>query len=271
MSTERAVSPYVGCASAASQPAVSKMAEHLVSMCAPGLFAGMSPEEGMEIASHARARTFMCNELLFSQGQPVRSLILLESGVVKMTQLSTDGSEVLLWMRGPGEPVNVCAASDLCNHTCSAQAMERCRTLVWDCQRLQALANRYPRLRMNILRIVTERLVELEERFREMATETVTKRLALNLLRLAKRVGTHSKEGIEVSLSRAELAQMTGTTLFTISRVLSSWAERGFVQPRREAVLVSDLDKLQLVSFQGSEYRRIASRLPEQPLTTSTQ
>jgi CRP/FNR family transcriptional regulator, nitrogen oxide reductase regulator len=188
-----------------------------------------------------------------------------------MTQLSADGSEVLLWMRGPGEPVNVCAASDLLNHTCSAQAMERCRTLVWDCQRLQALANRYPRLRTNILRVVTDRLVELEERFREMATETVTKRLALNLLRLAKRVGTHSKEGIEVSLSRAELAQMTGTTLFTISRVLSSWAERGFVQPRREAVLLSDLDKLQLVSFEGSEYRRVAGRLPEQPLTTSAQ
>ena len=271
MSTERASSPYVGSASAASQPAVSKMAEHLLSMCASGLFAGMSPGECMEIASHARGRTFMRNELLFSQGQPARSLIMLESGVVKMTQLSADGSEVLLWMRGPGEPVNIYTASTLCNHTCSAQAMERCRALVWDCQRLQALANRYPRLRMNICRIVTERLVELEERFREMATETVTKRLALNLLRLVKRVGTQSKEGIEVSLSRAELAQMTGTTLFTISRVLSSWAERGFVQPRREAVLVSDLEKLQLVSFEGSEYRRIAGRLQEHPLSTSTQ
>lgn len=271
MSTESAMSPYVGCASAASQPGMSKMAGNLVSMCASALFAGMPPRDCMEIASHARAMTFRRNELLFAQGQPVRSLILLESGVVKMTQVSADGSEVLLWMRGPGEPVDIYVASTLCNHTCSAQAMERCRALTWNCQRLQALANRYPRLRMNILRIVTERLMELEERFREMATETVTKRLALNLLRLAKRVGTHSKEGIEVSLSRAELAQMTGTTLFTISRVLSSWAERGLVQPRREAVLVSDLDKLQLVSFEGSEYRRIAGRLPEQPLSTSTQ
>ena len=265
------MSPYVGCASAASQPVVSKMAEHLASMCASRLFADMPIRDCMEIASRARARTFMRNELLFSQGQPVRSLILIESGVVKKTQLSADGSEVLLWMRGPGEPVGIYAASTLRNHTCTAQAMERCRTLVWDCQRLQALANQYPRLRTNIFRIVTEHLVELEERFREMATETVTKRLALNLLRLAKRVGTQSKEGIQVSLSRAELAQMTGTTLFTISRVLSSWAERGFVHPLRDAVLVSDLDQLQLVSFQGSEYRRIAGRLPEQPLSTPVQ
>lgn len=265
MSTEKAMSSYGSSASAASQPAISNMAEHLVLMCASALFAGITPRDCMEIASYARIRNFMRNEVLFSQGQPVRSLILLQSGSVKMTQLGPDGSEVLLWMRASGEPVNIYADPACGSHTCSARAMERSRALVWDCERLQTLANRYPQLRTNILRIVTERLEELEERFREMATEKVTKRLALTLLRLSKQVGTQSDEGIHVSLSRAELAQMTGTTLFTISRVLSSWAERGFVHPRREAVLVSDLAKLELISFQGNEYRRTPSRVPEQP------
>jgi CRP-like cAMP-binding protein len=271
MSTEKGMSPYAGSASAASQPAMCKMAEHLVSMCASGLFAGMSPGDCMEIASHARVRTFVRDQLLFTQGHPVPSLILLESGTVKMTQIGVDGSEVLMWMRGRGEPVDIYAASTLSNHTCSAQAMERCRALVWDSERLQALAERYPQMRMNIFRIVTERLVELEERFREMATESVTTRLALNLLRLVKGVGTQSKGGIHVALSRAELAQMTGTTLFTISRVLSSWAERGFVHPLREAVLVIDPDKLQMISFEGSGYRRAPGRLQEQPRNMSMQ
>jgi hypothetical protein len=38
---------------------------------------------------------------------------------------------------------------------------------------------------------------------------------------------------------------MTGTTLFTISRILSRWAEKGIVFPRREAVVVLDAQRLE--------------------------
>ena len=75
-------------------------------------------------------------------------------------------------------------------------------------------------------------------------TEKVAKRLALALLRLVKQVGKPAYPGTEISLSRDELAQMTGTTLFTISRVLSKWAEEGFIEPRRGSVVVLDTKRL---------------------------
>jgi len=125
--------------------------------------------------------------------------------------------------------------------------MEQCTALVWDYARLQSLLDKYPQISNNISRILAGRLQELEERFREVATERVAKRLALVLLRLLKQVGKPSEDGIQVSLSRLELGQMTGTTLFTISRILSKWAEQGFVVPRRESVLVNDLKRLESV------------------------
>jgi CRP-like cAMP-binding protein len=63
-----------------------------------------------------------------------------------------------------------------------------------------------------------------------------------------KQVGKPSKGGVEISLNREELAQMTGTTLFTISRLLSKWGEEGFVLPCREAVVVLDSQRLVKVS-----------------------
>ncbi len=248
MSTEGTRDPKAGPASGASSSANSNLAEHLVLMCASALFTGLSPRECQEIASCARARTFARDELLFAQGQPVHNLILLQTGSVKLTQLSPGGNEVLLWMTGSGDAVNVNADTSACSHTCSARAMEQCRALVWEYQRLQALLNQYPQIRKNISRILAGRLQELEERFREVATERVAKRLAQTLLRLLKRVGKPSKDGVQVSLTREELAQMTGTTLFTISRVLSKWAEQGFVQPMREGVVVSDPERLESVS-----------------------
>jgi CRP-like cAMP-binding protein len=229
-------------------PVNPDLAEPLVLMGASALFAGLSQRECTEIISCARARTFARGELLFTQGHPVRSLIVLQSGSVKHTQVSENGCEVLLRMSGTGEAVNVQGESVSCNHTCSARAVERCKALVWEYSRLQALLMQYPQLRSNISQILAGRLQDLEERFREVATEKVARRLALVLLRLIKQIGKPEEDGIQVSLSREELAQMTGTTLFTISRLLSKWAEQGVVTPRREAVLINDLKRLKSVS-----------------------
>jgi CRP-like cAMP-binding protein len=122
--------------------------------------------------------------------------------------------------------------------------MEKCRTLVWEYGRLQSILVEYPQIRKNVRQILSSRLNELEERFREVATARVAKRVALTLMRLLKQVGRMTEGGIEVSLSREELAQMTGTTLFTVSRVLSKWKEAGFVEPRREAVVILDQRRL---------------------------
>jgi CRP-like cAMP-binding protein len=43
---------------------------------------------------------------------------------------------------------------------------------------------------------------------------------------------------LEINLSQEELAQMTATTMFTVSRLLSSWAKQGIVTLRRQAILV---------------------------------
>ncbi len=221
-------------------------AEYTVLMSASALFAGLDERDCREIVSVARARVFARDELLFTQGQPVRSLILLQSGSVKHTQLSSGGNEVLLWMSGTGDAVNI-EPESASSHTCSARAVERCKALVWEYNRLQTLLGQYPVIRRNVSLILAGRLHELEERFREMATEKVAKRLAFTLLRLLKRVGKPGRNGMEISLSREELAQMTGTTLFTISRVLSGWAEKGIVQPRRQGVVISDPSRLETI------------------------
>jgi CRP-like cAMP-binding protein len=216
-------------------------------MCASALFAGLSYEDCVEIASCATVRTFARDELLFMQGQSAHHMVMIEQGSVKLSQLSSSGNEVIMWLSGSGDPVSMHAECVSCSHTCSARAMEQCRALVWEYRKLQGLMVEYPQIRRNIGQIMSGRLNELQERFREVATEKVAQRLALALQRLAKQVGKPVKGGVSVSLSRDELAQMTGTTLFTISRILSRWGEKGIVQPRREAVVVLDAQRLSQV------------------------
>jgi len=220
----------------------------LRTLSASAIFAGLSQRELTEILSYAHRRTFACDQLLYSQGQTSRSLIVLQSGSVKHTQRSSNGDEVLLRMSGTGEAVTLPSGPNACNHTCSARAIEQGAAWVWEYSRLQDLLDRYPQLLANIIHLLASRLQELEERVREIATERVARRLALVLIRLIKQVGKNTCDGAEVSLSRAELAQMTGTTLFTISRVLSRWAELGLVVSKREAVVIPDARRLETVT-----------------------
>ena len=95
--------------------------EHLVLMCASALFTGLTERECTEIISCGRARTFARDQLLYAQGQPANDLIFLQSGRVKHTQLNANGEEVLLWMFGSGEALNLQTEATSCGHSCSAR------------------------------------------------------------------------------------------------------------------------------------------------------
>ena len=104
-----------------------------------------------------------------------------------------------------------------------------------------------PVLHQNMIRFISGHLQELEERFRELATERVAPRVARQLIRLQEQAGLPWKGEVEIRLSREELAQMTGTTLYTVSRLLSAWEAHGLVTCRRESVMISDASALRRV------------------------
>jgi len=98
------------------------------------------------------------------------------------------------------------------------------------------------------MRILTKSLHELEARFCEISTRKVAQRLALELARLLPHVGKEVGGVIEINLSREELAQMTATTLFTVSRQLSLWEQQGIVSLRRLGVVVRNPLSLMAIS-----------------------
>lgn len=224
----------------------SLVSERANLMCSAPLFRGLSHQECEKIALIARAKSFARDEALFTQGQPVQSLMLIRTGCVKITQISSGGDEVILWMYGPGNVIGTFSELSSNRHTSSARAMEAGTAFMWDYPAIEKMAVEFPQIRKNISQILADRLHELEERFREVATEKVPKRLASVLLRLVKNVGKSVHGGTEVSLSREELAQMTGATLFTVSRILSRWSKENYVLPRRESVVICDPQRLSL-------------------------
>jgi CRP-like cAMP-binding protein len=212
------------------------------------LFSAISATDRQEILSSAREKPFLPGEAIFLEGDPVRQISLLTSGNVKMTQLSQNGLEVILRVCGPGEIIGVFSSDRrLVSHCSSARAMESSMVLVWEADVFEDLMLRFPALRHNIMQIICERLSKMEERFREISTEKVAVRLSKEIVRLLKQVGQSIDGSFEIRLSREELAQLTGTTVFTVSRLLSMWERRGIVrtQTHNRSVKVSNFQNLE--------------------------
>jgi CRP-like cAMP-binding protein len=208
------------------------------------LFRGLSADRRLEIASRARDRRLRRREILSREGEAVRETSLLGLGRLKITQLAASGQEVLIRLIGPGEVCGGLGVPVGGLHPTSAEALESSHALVWEQRVMSDLLDSFPVLGRNALRIQSERLRMLEERYRELATERVPPRLARTLVRLVGHVGSPCEGGVRVALSREELAQMVGTTLFTVSRLLSEWESHGLVRGARKAVVVRDLSGL---------------------------
>lgn len=213
------------------------------------LFAGVSLEACGEILGYARRKKFSREELLYSQDQPVDKWIWIERGRVKVTQLGPSGNEVILWIFGPGDSLGEQASASGYTHMSSARAMESCDALIWDRLGIEKVLARCSQVPGNIAGILENRLRELEERFCYLATECVADRLAFILVRLCKSIGKPGKDGIELKLRRQDLAQMTGTTLCTVSRILTKLANLGLVESRREEVVVREAFFSRMHSF----------------------
>ena len=214
----------------------------------PRLFAGLLPDAYAGVCRAATARQFNRGEMLHMEGDPVDRVLLLTKGSVKTTKVGRTGSEVIIRLALPGDFLGTEGLLWCGKHCTTAEVFRGCQALVWEGRVFKDLLNRYSILHQNMVAILDEHLRELEERFREVATDRVGARVALQLLRLVKTIGRPVKEGVEVGLSREELAQMTGTTLFTVSRLISAWEERGVVKPSREAVSICDVPSLCAIS-----------------------
>jgi CRP/FNR family transcriptional regulator, nitrogen oxide reductase regulator len=208
------------------------------------LFSGVLPQDCKEICVGARVKEYARGEILFMDSDVVRQVFVVKSGFVKISQLGMSGMEAILRLCGPGDMVDAVSLFSVGRHCTTAQAIRKCQVHSWEAAAFKALVERCPLLQKNMAQVLGGYAMELEQRFREVATERVPQRLARQLLRMAETMGRPVDGAIEVGLSRQELAEMTGTTLFTVSRLLSGWEEQGIVIPRRGAVVILNLESL---------------------------
>jgi len=204
------------------------------------LFEPLTEAEMRLVGDSARTRSLDEGMFFFIQGDPADALFVLKQGRVKLIQNSADGQQILLRMIGPWSLFAIVALVEGGTYPISAQVVEPSLAFYWPRAILMDLVKQIPSFALTAMRMMSERVQEYQDRIRELATERVERRVARALLRLASQSGRKVAEGvlIDMPLSRQDLAEMTGTTLYTVSRILSQWEQQEIVVTGREKVII---------------------------------
>lgn len=208
-----------------------------------GLFAGVSSDGLAEVRDQARIDRFDKDALIFEQGAEARRAYALAQGSIRIVQTGSDGGQAIIRFISPGELFGTVPLFTHRRFPADAIAAEPSAVLSWSEADIFALIERYPRIGVNIIRIIGTRLAELQDRVRELATQRAEQRIAHTLLRLATQAG-HDVQGelaIDIPLRRKDLAEISGTTLHTASRILSAWERAGLLTSHEQRLTLRDL------------------------------
>ena len=207
---------------------------------AGGFLASLGPAERTALGAVGHERAYRRGERLFHEGERADVVYLVVAGRARVYTATSEGNEVTLSVRGPGDLIGEMGALDPgSTRSATAVVLDPLRCRVIRAPELMAVLEAHPRVALGVLRLLIGRLRESDRRRTEFGSYATTRRLARLLVDAAGDPG-----GGELALSQQEMAGLIGASRESVARALAELRDRGLVATGRRAVTVRDPDGL---------------------------
>jgi CRP/FNR family transcriptional regulator, nitrogen oxide reductase regulator len=235
-------------------PAVCSLEYRLKIIGRLPFFRHLPAEAIVEINRLFEDRDVPAEQAIYFEGDPGEHLYLVAMGKVKLLRHTASGRDVLLDILRGGEYFGSLTILGGRGYTETAVAQTDCCILQISSSNFEKILNRYPDVSLKVLQAVGKRLEESQEIVKQLSVYSADQRIAAALIRLAKKMGEQKEGGmlIQLPFSRLDLAAMTGTTVETVSRVMSRFAKQGLVTAGRKWVEINDIQGLEHIAREGA-------------------
>lgn len=216
-------------------------------------FAGATRTQIAELLSHATSRRYESGETVFHAGHPAERFYLMLDGHVRVLRSNADGEEIIVLHIHSGSFFGIAQALGRDTYPATAVTAGESIALSWPSTLWETCTTRYPGFASAAARTVGARVEEMNTRIMELATQQVEQRIACALLRMVQQSGETCAEGITIGfpITRQNVADMTGSTLHTVSRLLSAWEREGILLSARRKITLCQPEKLVRISGQA--------------------
>ncbi len=190
-----------------------------------------------------KVRAFKKNQVIYYEGDRANGIWVVLDGKVKVTKMAEDGREL---MTGMFESDHFLAINTLFSNGSfidTATAVEESHLILFPKEQFEEFINLYPDVAGKFIRILSSQIRSQEEQLMQLAYQSVRKRIAESLLRLHRQ----ENDSQHISVSRIDLAALSGTAPETVSRTLSDFKDEGIIEKKGSAITIVDLKKLERI------------------------
>lgn len=227
---------------------MNKLDESLLTGLPP--FRSLTRPQIRQILDAAQTTRFDFGQAVFDEGQPVDRFYLLLDGHIRVQRITPAGEQIIALHIAPGQLFGIGVALGKKTYPATAMAADECIVLGWPNRLWAEFTASYDGFATQTYQVVGERLGEMQNLIVDMATKQVEQRIAGAILRLITQMGRKVDGGIEIDfpITRQNISDMTGTTLHTVSRLLSAWEKDGIVASERKKITVTAPHRLVMLS-----------------------
>ncbi|MFG1478351.1 Crp/Fnr family transcriptional regulator [Xanthobacter sp. V4C-4] len=230
------------------------------------LFAGLPPEARALVEQLCERRVYRRGESVFAADDPASHVFWLDSGLVKIFHLSTQGEVTIFWFCMPGDWFGAGGISGAPEQAVFGQAVERSVVHVLRRADFERALLAFPQLALKMIRQVSGRLRLACDALVEKTARQADVRLAGILLRLARNCGEPRGDEIpfRVRITQQDLADMVGACRQTVNRTLNDFAQHGLLRFEGRRLVLTDPAGLQRLQEAGQQGNQMAGQMAGQ-------
>ena len=209
------------------------------------LFQGVPTEKLRTLAERSRYRTYKAGEMFIGETDPAHAFYVIVTGQVKLYKSSPEGKEQTLYLLRPGDPFGMCTAFAIDSFPANAMALEESGILMIPGPVMEAVATSEPRLLLNIIQILSDRLKESMLLIESLSLKEIPQRLASFLLHALTREGDREMDRLELTITQRELAKILGATPEALSRAVRKMSNAGILAMDGRTIRIPDREALE--------------------------
>lgn len=211
-----------------------------------GLFCCLSDSEKDFLSEGKGFSYYKKGQVIFNEGNFAHGIFCVSIGKVKLSKLGKNGKEQITRLANAGEIMGYRAFLNSDKYKATATALEDSYVCMISKEKFMHALEANNSFSIKLLRMMATDLKIAEEHVVAIAQNSVKERVARSLIRLIDTFGfAKDKKTINITLTRAEIADMSGTT--------TESAIRSLVQLNSEKIIVLIGKKIKVLNMQGLE------------------
>jgi len=209
------------------------------------LFSELSDEEIKDIANVAVKQFYKKDNMVLIEEEVGSTMFVILDGRVKISRISDEGREVILSILCDGDFFGEMSILDGQTRSANAVTLEDTTLMIFRRENFLQMLYDYPQISINLLKELAHRLRRSDSQIKSLSLQNALGKVASTLLRIADDSGTikHGKVEIAQLPPQQDLANMAGTSRETISRVIKSLSQLGYVNKEGGKLIILDYER----------------------------